>query len=290
MHPTLFHIFSFPVPSYGTMLAISFLSGILIAMCFARKRGLSPEAVSDVGLYTIISAIIGARLYYVMTHFHEFRGDLFSIVNPYQDGRLGISGLVMYGGFIAAIATAALFFKIKKLPVLPYLDVCSPSVGLGVALTRVGCFLNGCCYGLAAKAGAFFSVNYPDNGSPAGTYQHHPCYYQHPPTPVCDLPPASGLLPSQFFESAGGLVIAVTLYFAGRSKFYFAGLQFYLLIAMYAVLRFFIETVRYIEVRKIWGLSHNQVICIALFLVFGGIIVKKLTSKSFKGGQAPLAP
>jgi phosphatidylglycerol:prolipoprotein diacylglycerol transferase len=278
MHPTLFHIFSFPVPSYGTMLALSFLTGIIASMYLARRRGLNPEAVSDMGLYVIISAIVGARLYYVATHFHEFRGNLLSIVNPFQDGRLGISGLVMYGGFIAAIVAAALFFKIKKLPVLPYLDVCAPNVGLGIALTRVGCFMNGCCYGLAAKTGAFFSVNYPDNGSPAGYYQH---VISHN---------AAGLLPSQFFESAGGLVIAVTLYIVGRSKLYFAGLHFYLLIVMYAVLRFFIETVRYIEVQKIGPFSHNQVICIVLFLIFGGIIVKKLTSKSFKGGQAPLAP
>ncbi|MDR2694301.1 MAG: prolipoprotein diacylglyceryl transferase [Chitinispirillales bacterium] len=263
MHPTLFHIGSFPVPSYGTMLAISFLSGILLSMRFARQRGLDPNVVSDAGLYLIISAIIGARAYYVMTHFHEFRGDLLSIVNPFQDGRVGISGLVMYGGFIAAIVTTALFFKIKKLPVLPYLDVFSPGVGVGIALTRVGCFLNGCCYGLAAGAGSFLSVNYPINvNSPAGYYQHR----------VVDAP---GLLPTQFFESVGGIIIAVTLYLAGRSKFAFAGLQFYLLVVMYAVLRFFIETVRYIEVQKIGPFSHNQLICIVLFLVFGGIIIKK---------------
>ncbi len=270
MHPTLFHIFSFPVPSYGTMLALSFLSGILIAMYFAKQRGLNPDAVSDVGLYTIISAIIGARLYYVMTHFHEFRGNLLSIVNPVQDGRIGISGLVMYGGFIAAIATAALFFKIKKLPILSYLDVCSPSVGLGIAITRVGCFLNGCCYGGPAKAGSFLSINYPiQTLSPAGYYQHSIG--------------AQGLLPTQFFESAGGIIIAVTLYLAGRSKFAFAGLQFYLLVVMYAVLRFFIEMVRYIETQRIGPFTHNQLICIVLFLVFGGLIVKNLMAGKHKG-------
>jgi phosphatidylglycerol:prolipoprotein diacylglycerol transferase len=247
------------------MLALSFLSGIFIAMYLAKQRGLNPDAVSDVGLYTIISAIVGARLYYVMTHFHEFRGDLLSIVNPFHDGQIGISGLVMYGGFIMAIVTATLFFKIKKLPILPYLDVCSPSVGLGIALTRIGCFLNGCCYGVAAKPGSFLSINYPGVQSPAGYYQH--------------AVGAQGLLPTQFFESAGGIVIAVTLYLVGRSKFAFAGLQFYLLVVMYAVLRFFIETVRYIETQKIGPFSHNQLICIVLFLVFGGIIVKKFMAK-----------
>ena len=269
MHPTLFHISSFPVPSYGTMLALSFLSGILLTMHFAKQRGLDANAVADAGLYLIISAIVGARAYYVMTHFDEFRGDLLSIVNPFQDGRIGISGLVMYGGFIAAIITTALFFKIKKLPILPYLDAFSPGVGVGIAITRIGCFLNGCCYGLAAKGGSFLSVNYPiDVNSPAAYYQHRVG--------------AAGLLPSQFLESAGGIVIAVTLYLVGRSKFYFAGLQFYLLIVMYAVLRFFIESVRYIETQKIGPFSHNQVICIVLFLVFGGIIVWKLKTLKSK--------
>ncbi len=271
MHPTLFHVFSFPVPSYGTMLALSFLSGILLSMYFAKQRGLSPDAVSDAGLYLIVSAIVGARLYYVMTHFSEFcppQGSLLDIVNPFQNGRIGISGLVMYGGFIAAIVTTALFFKIKKLPILPYLDVYSPGVGLGIALTRVGCFLNGCCYGLATKAGSVLSVSYPivKPLSPAGYYQH------------VELGGATGLLPTQLFESAGGIIIAVTLYLIGRSKFYFTGLQFYLLVVMYAVLRFFIESVRYIETQKIGPFSHNQLICIVLFLVFGGIIIRKFTS------------
>jgi len=191
MHPTLFHIFSFPVPSYGTMLALSFLSGILLSMYFAKKRGLDPNVVSDAGLYLIISAIVGARAYYVMTHFGEFRGNLLSIVNPYQDGRIGISGLVMYGGFIAAIVTTALFFKIKKLPILRYLDVFSPGVGVGIALTRIGCFLNGCCYGVAAKAGSFLSVSYPiETHSPAGYYQRSIG--------------AAGLLPTQFLNPQAG--------------------------------------------------------------------------------------
>jgi len=245
------------------MLALSFLSGILLSMYFAKRRGLDPGVVSDAGLYLIISAIVGARAYYVMTHFHEFRGDLLSIVNPFQDGRIGISGLVMYGGFIAAIITTALFFKIKRLPVLPYLDVYSPGVGVGIALTRIGCFLNGCCYGVAAKAGSFLSVSYPIQAlSPAGRYQRSIG--------------ADGLLPTQLLESAGGIVIAVALYLVGKSKFAFAGLQFYLLVMMYAALRFFIETARYIETQKIGPFSHNQLICIVSFFVFGGIIVTKI--------------
>jgi len=274
MHPTLFHIFSFPVPSYGALLALSFLTGIFVARRIAKKRGLDPDVVYDLGLYVIVAAIVGARVYYVMTHFDEFRGDLFSIVNPLQGGRLGISGLVMYGGFIAAIITAAAYFKIKKLPPLTYLDVCSPGVGFGIAITRIGCFLNGCCYGAAAKAGALFSVNYPDSHSPGGYFQH-----------VTGA--AHGLQPSQFYESAGGIAIALILIFAGRSKRYFAGLQIYLLISLYAAMRFCIELTRaYTPGEMVGPLTHNQVICIVTFFIFGGLAVRGLIrGQAKKGGD-----
>jgi len=269
MHPTLFHIMSFPVPSYGTMLALSFLVGIFFAMRLAKKRGLNPDVIADLGLYVIIAAIIGARAYYVMTHFDEFRGDLLSIVNPFHEGHIGISGLVMYGGFIAAIITAAAYFTIKKLSPLTYLDVCSPSVGFGIALTRIGCFLNGCCHGAAAKAGSLLSITYPD-GSPAGYYQR--------------VVGAYGLQPSQFYESAGGIVIATIILLAARSKKCFVGLQFYLLVTLYAVMRFFIEMTRvYTESEKVGPLTHNQVICTVLFAVFGGLIVKNFIA----GGGKP---
>jgi len=276
MHPTLFQIFSFRVPSYGAMLALSFLIGIFVARHIAKKRGLDPDVIYDLGLFVIVAAVVGARAYYVMTHFHEFSGNLLSIVNPFQDGQVGLSGLVMYGGFIASIITAAVFFKVKKLPPLTYLDVCSPGVGFGIALTRVGCFLNGCCYGAAAKAGALFSIDYPNAGSPAG-------YYQYVTGSV------HGLQPSQFYESAGGIAIGLILIFAGRSKRYFAGLQIYLLISLYAAVRFCIELTRaYTPGEMVGPLTHNQVICIVTFFVFGGLAVRGLIRGPVKvgGGQA----
>ena len=262
MHPVLFNIFSFPVPSYGMMLALSFLTGIFIAAHRAKKAGLNPDTVSDMGLYVIIAAVAGSRLYYVFLHFDEFRGDLLSAINPFAGGSIGIGGLVMYGGFLGAVAAAIIFFKIKKVPHLPYLDVCAPSVGIGIALTRVGCFLNGCCYGAAAKAHNFLCVHYPDSTiSPAGYYQHSIG--------------AHGLQPSTLYEAAGGIAIAVVIYLIGKSKKSFVGLQFYLLFVFYAVLRFGIDFTRvYNASERIGPFSHNQALCIVLFIIFGGLILK----------------
>jgi phosphatidylglycerol:prolipoprotein diacylglycerol transferase len=257
MHPVLFKVFSFPIHSYGFMLALSFLLGIWLSSHRAKKAGLNPETIADMGFWIILSAIAGSRLYYVFLHFEEFRGNLISIFNPFQNGSIGIGGLVMYGGFIGAIVAGILYFKIKKIPFLPYADVSAPSVGIGIFLTRIGCFLNGCCYG-ASNTGSL-GVSFPLE-SPAGVYQQH----IH----------ASGLHASQLYESAGGLLIAIILLLLSRKKL-FTGFQFYLLGLFYSVLRFIVDFSRYYGTdEKLGPLSHNQVVCIVLFILFSSLILK----------------
>jgi phosphatidylglycerol:prolipoprotein diacylglycerol transferase len=239
------------------MLALSFLLGIWLSSYKAKKEGLNPETIADMGFWIILSAIVGSRLYYVFLHFEEFKGNLTSIFNPFQDGFIGIGGLVMYGGFIGAIVAGILYFKIKKIPFLPYADISAPSVGIGIFLTRIGCFLNGCCYG-ASNTGSL-GVSFPLE-SPAGVYQHH----IH----------ASGLHASQLYESAGGLLIAIILLLLSRKKL-FTGFQFYLLGLFYSVLRFVVDFSRFYGTDERLGpLSHNQVVCIVLFILFSSLILK----------------
>lgn len=259
MHPVLFKILSFPIHSYGFMLALSFFFGIWLSSYRAKKRGLNPEIVADVGFWVILAAIIGARLYYVFLHFDEFQGNLLSIINPFQGGTVGIGGLVMYGGFIGAIIAGVLYFNLKKIPFIPYADAIAPSVGFGIMLTRIGCFLNGCCYG-AAHSGAL-AVSFPLI-SPAGAYQYH----IH----------AAALYPSQLFESAGGLVIGITILILGKKQA-FRGLEFYIAGLMYTILRFAVDFSRFYGVNERLGpFSHNQVVCMVLFVIFGGLILRSI--------------
>ncbi len=270
MHPVLFKIFTFPIHSYGFMLALSFLFGIWLSTTRAKKKGLNPEVIADVGFWVILSAIVGARLYYVILHFEEFKGNLTGIFNPFQNGFVGIGGLVMYGGFIGAIVAGILYFRLKKVPFLPYADAMAPSVGFGIFLTRIGCFLNGCCMG-AASSGPL-SVSFPLE-SPAGAFQHH----AH----------ATGLYPSQLFESAGGLVIGIIILIVGSRKV-FTGLQFYLVGILYTILRFMVDFSRHYDTNeKLGPLSHNQVVCIVLFIIFAGLILKQAL---FKEETAPGTP
>jgi len=147
----------------------------------------------------------------------------------------------------------------EKLPFLAYADAIAPSVGFGIFLTRIGCFLNGCCYGKPTESG--FGISFP-MGSPAGHYQVD----QH----------ASGLIPSQLYLSAGGLLIALTVLLVGRKKI-FEGFQFYLTIVLYSVLRFAVDFTRfYQEDERIATLSHNQIVCIIIFIIFAGLILKNI--------------
>ena len=269
MHPVLFKIFSFPVHSYGLMLALSFLLGIWVASVRAKKAGLNPTVIADVGFWVILAAIVGARLYYVILHFEEFSGNLLSIINPFHNGMVGIGGLVMYGGFIGAITASVIFFVVKKLPFEQYADACAPSIALGVMLTRIGCFLNGCCYGSPSAHGITFPAE-----SAAGMYQHD----MH----------ATGLYPSQLYESAGGLLMFLIILAAGRLKT-FTGFQFYLTGILYAILRFVVDFSRfYAPNERLAGLSHNQVVCIVLFVIFGGLILKGFLFKEEPQRPSPV--
>jgi phosphatidylglycerol---prolipoprotein diacylglyceryl transferase len=262
MHPILFHIFKFPIHSYGFMLAISFLFGIWFASWRAKKEDLHSEVISDVGFWVILASILGARLYYVVLHFEEFRNDLAAIVNPFHGGSLGIGGLVMYGGFIGALMAAVTYFRLKKEPFLPYADVSAASLGFGIFLTRIGCFLNGCCYGAATSSSC--GVTFPLS-SPAGMYAHE----AH----------AHALFPSQLIESGGGLLMAIIIILVGMKKT-FPGLRFFLVGIMYSMLRFGVDFTRfYTAQEKIGPLSHNQIVCIAFFVLFSGLILKNFLFK-----------
>jgi phosphatidylglycerol:prolipoprotein diacylglycerol transferase len=261
MHPVLFYILHFPIHSYGFMLMLSFLFGILLASGRAKKAGLNPNVIADIGFWLILSAIIGARAYYVVLHFEEFRGDLMSIINPFHDGMVGIGGLVMYGGFMGALVASFIYFRLNRLPFLPYADAVAPAFGLGVMLTRIGCFLNGCCYGAPTD---HCGVSFPLS-SAAGYYQHD----MH----------AAGLYPSQLYESVGGLLIMLAVLLIGRRK-PFPGFLFYLAGLMYTVIRFLVDYSRfYAPDERIGMFTHNQVFCIIFFIVFGALIVRGLLFK-----------
>ncbi|PIQ81979.1 MAG: prolipoprotein diacylglyceryl transferase [Candidatus Omnitrophica bacterium CG11_big_fil_rev_8_21_14_0_20_64_10] len=141
MRPILFNIGPFPVHAYGLLLAAGFITALTVAARRASRRGLSADSIQSLGLTALLCGILGARAAYVGLNWDFFRWALWEIP------RLDHGGLVFYGGLIGG--ALGVLWKIwrLKLPLGMTLDLLTPALALGHAFGRVGCFLNGCCYG-----------------------------------------------------------------------------------------------------------------------------------------------
>ncbi|MFH1707418.1 MAG: prolipoprotein diacylglyceryl transferase [Planctomycetota bacterium] len=132
------------VPAYGFMIMVAFVTGTYLAAWRAKRWGIDPNLVIDAGLYGMIFSILGARMLFVI----QFYDVYYSTGNRFWDMfKVWQGGLVFYGGFIAALAADIILLKRRKANIALFADLCLPSVILGEAITRIGCFLNGCCFG-----------------------------------------------------------------------------------------------------------------------------------------------
>lgn len=147
MHPIAFYLGSLPIRWYGIMMAAAFFAGLWTATRRARLVQVSGDTIADVTLWVMVGSILGARFVYVTTYWNrEFAGQPFSEVFMIQHG-----GLVYYGGLIGASISGLAYLSWKKLPVWKIADIMAPSIALGSVFGRVGCLLNGCCYGRACE-------------------------------------------------------------------------------------------------------------------------------------------
>lgn len=142
MHPHFATIFGLEIRWYGVLYALAFAAGILLAHLRAKRAGRDTEIVLDVSFLALAGAVAGARLLYVLVSPGEFAADPLAVLN------LRRGGLVYMGGFVVGLAALLAYFRFKKLDPLAWLDLLIPSLPLGHAIGRVGCLLNGCCYGL----------------------------------------------------------------------------------------------------------------------------------------------
>ena len=142
MYPILLKIGSITVYSYGFMLALGVGVSLILIMRKARKEGIDEEAVLDLTIITVLSGLIGARLFYVFFYDWEYYR-----LNPLQILDFRNEGLVWYGAFILGAAAALLYVRIKRLSFWRTFDLFAPYLALGYAFGRIGCFLNGCCFG-----------------------------------------------------------------------------------------------------------------------------------------------
>ncbi|HOG02108.1 MAG: Prolipoprotein diacylglyceryl transferase [Betaproteobacteria bacterium ADurb.Bin341] len=132
----VFGIEGFNIAWYGIIIACGMFLGAVLAVYRAKKRGFKPDLILDFLLVAIPSAMIGARLYYVVFEWENYAGDLSKVLAINQ------GGLAIYGGVIGGIVAAVIFCKVKKFPILTLLDLAVPSLILGQAIGRWGNFVN----------------------------------------------------------------------------------------------------------------------------------------------------
>jgi phosphatidylglycerol:prolipoprotein diacylglycerol transferase len=135
------------------MFAAAVMVCALLASREAGRLGLAPDIIFDLTFLVVVAGLAGARLFYVVLHFSLF------VDHPWDIIMIQKGGLAWQGGFVAACLAGMGFIRRKGLPLLPLLDLVAPYAALGESIGRIGCFLNGCCYGKEAAWGIFFPVH-----------------------------------------------------------------------------------------------------------------------------------
>ncbi|NQU21837.1 MAG: prolipoprotein diacylglyceryl transferase [Candidatus Nealsonbacteria bacterium] len=161
-----------PIRGYGMMMLLAVVAGTGVAIWRARRQGLDPDLIVSLAFWMFVPGIIGARVFYVIQYWDQY-------ADAWQQGQymqwlgevvnLSEGGQVVYGSFIGAVLGIVAFTRKFRLPLLPTLDLIAPGMVIGLALGRIGCLLNGCCFGGPCDDHAW-AVQFPFN-SPAHVHQ-----------------------------------------------------------------------------------------------------------------------
>jgi phosphatidylglycerol:prolipoprotein diacylglycerol transferase len=251
VHPILLKLGPLTITSYGAMMALAFILGLWTASRRGLRDNIAPEKILDIGPWLIVGTIIGARALHVITYWNEdFAGKPFWEIFAVWHG-----GLVYYGGLIGASLAGVLYSRVKKIPLWKLADVLSPSIALGYVFGRIGCLLNGCCFGRECHLP--WAIEYPVG---------------HETHPVGS--PAIPVHPSQIYDSLLSLVLYLALAWLYRRK-KFDGQVFAAYLLCYAVTRSIVETFRgdYTAPHLHAGFTPAHLISIGIFAAGAALFV-----------------
>jgi len=246
MHPILLDIGGFTLHSYGLMVMMGFLVGILIARRRGKRLGLDPDAVLDVGLYSVLAGIVGARIAFLLWDYEGPDPD----VNPILDlFAVWKGGLTFQGGLVLALAATTWYMVSRKVPVGKMADAYAPAVAVGVGVGRLGCFLNGCCWGKIVPHGFPYGATFPAHSGPSeyqkSVMENWPARWSNAVVDLGYLPetlPPLPVHPTQLYSVAGLLAIAAILLVGERLWRRRAdGMVMAWFLLLYSVFRFGIE-------------------------------------------------
>ena len=238
MHPILLKIAGLTIYSWGMMAVIGLIAALICALTLAKKEGVAALDILAMFGSLVFFGLVGGRLLYVLVFWKEFAGE------PLRAFMLGDGGLIGYGAALFVVLSVLLYVACFRLNLFKVLDVGVPAIMLGYSIVRVGCFLNGCCYGIETTLP--IGVTFP-----CATGARHP---------------------TQLYSSATVFIIfLILLVFRGRKKY--DGEVLLLAVQLYAVYRFGIEFLRN-EPRAYMWLSASQLICLVFFLAAFSIFLR----------------
>lgn len=237
------------VHGFGAMLVLAFVSSTMLAAWRCRREGLDPETIFDMAFWVFLGGLGGARLFYVI----QYRSELDGFWDIFQFWK---GGIVFYGSVIGGTVAFFVYRYLRPFPLRPYLDVTAPSIAVGILFGRLGCFLNGCCFGDTCKLP--WAVAFP-KGSPPWKMHHD-----------LDWIPVDALWslrvhPTQLYASMDGLILLILLsaYYPLRRR---DGEVMGLLMLTYPVTRILIEYLRNDEGVFFAGLTISQTISVLLLV------------------------
>lgn len=260
MYRILLSIGNFHLYSYGLMQAIAYVAGLFVAIRLAKKSGIEQDRIADLAMWIIIGAVIGARAWFVVENFQFYSSNILSIIKIWE------GGMVFYGGLLGGFASGLIYVRKNRINVLKAGDIMFPGVALGISIGRIGCFLNGCCYG---KLSDHCSMSFPAKDYP-------PPYYDQltqgliDRTAHCSLP----VIPTQLFASGAAMLIFIILLLLFRKK-PFNGFIFFMFFILYGIDRFLLDFLRYYSenAMKFGILSLSQITSIIMILFGAGMMV-----------------
>lgn len=244
INPVAFSIFGIDIMWYAILITTGIILGLYFVSKLADYKNLDKEMPSDLLLWVLVPAILGARLYYVI-----FSWDYYS-KNPSEIIMIRNGGLAIYGGLLTAFLITYIYSKKKKIPFLTILDIFAPGIALGQAIGRWGNFINKEAYGRATDL------------------------------PWAIIIDGQKVHPTFLYESLGDFVIFIVLYNLCKKNRNEEGTIISLYFILYGILRFFVEGLR-TDSLYFLGMRVSQLVSLVLVVI--GVVIciknKKLNNK-----------
>jgi len=303
MHPDLLKIpfTNHSVHSFGVMLVLGFMLAMALAKFLARRSRLDPEIFANAALVALLSGVIGARLSHVIENWHQYTDPTRSAWANFREAiNIAEGGLTYYGGFLMAMLCCIAYGLWKRVPIRLGMDILAPCIMIGLGFGRIGCFLNGCCFG--AQCNLPWAVEFPYHSYaymeeyeknqlktpvPDEVLSPPNIWGERYPLPVEDVGPqpelkSNPLHPAQLYSAFTAFLLAAML-FAYFTLPHVPGRVFALMMAVEGICRYLLELVRdeprdYLHRTASLGMVQGVLIAaggLALWAIFGAMQGKK---------------